>query len=147
MKRYLLAAVAILCLSLGVAVAQNINKALQLSQDSTGAFGIDANNHIYFPGHLNAAGSYAPALSSCGTSPTITGTDTAGVVTEGTGSPITCTLTFNKVFVSTPTCFVNAQTANTTSPLSRSMTVSALTVTHLSQSSVVWNYFCIGNPG
>lgn len=46
-------------------------------------------------------------LSSCGTSPTITGTDVSGNITPGTGSPTACTITFHTGFYSTtPNCVI-----------------------------------------
>lgn len=47
----------------------------------------------------------SPAVSSCGTSPSVSGGDTTGVITLGTGISVTgCTLTFDIPFSSTPVC-------------------------------------------
>jgi hypothetical protein len=46
----------------------------------------------------------APALTSCGTSPAIIGTDLAGTVTMGTGTPTGCVITFNSAKTAAPHC-------------------------------------------
>ena len=147
MKRYFHYALGFaLAFVLGSAVlvgAQNVNKALQLSQDPTGAFGVDTNNNVYFPKHLLGTQT-APAVSSCGTSPSILGTDIAGEVTEGS-TVAACTLTFNQAYLAKPWCVVSAQTANTTSPISYIPYTTGISVTHSIQATgQVWNYFCSG---
>lgn len=64
-------------------------------------------------GSITAAGSIsasriiatgsAPTLSTCGTSPTITGTDSGGTVTTGTGATA-CTVTFSAAFPNGAAC-------------------------------------------
>src|SRR6266446_8338351 len=56
------------------------------------------------PAHVGTAQTTPPALTSCGTSPAITGTDTAGIVTMGTASPTGCVITFNVAYTGTPYC-------------------------------------------
>src|SRR5947209_1683614 len=59
---------------------------------------VAAYNGAYFqfgtatgvPAHVGSAQTTAPALTSCGTSPSIVGTDFAGTVTMGTGTPTGC---------------------------------------------------------
>src|SRR5258708_7527019 len=86
MSKYIILSLLILALGLGLAVAQNITKTLQLSQDATGAFGVDTSNGVYFPGHILSTGKPAPALTACVTAgtPTLVGTDFSGVITAGT---------------------------------------------------------------
>lgn len=52
-------------------------------------------------GHIVTGGS-APTVSSCGTSPSISGNDTAGTVTVGTGVVVACTITFSTARANTP---------------------------------------------
>ena len=59
-----------------------------------------------YSGHQATSGS-APALTSCGTSPTIAGTDTAGLVTMGTASPTGCVITFASAYTTAPYCNVS----------------------------------------
>lgn len=106
MKKFLLISSAVLLWGLGAALAQNITKSIQQSQDPTGAFGVDTNNGVYFPGHILSSGTNRPSPTVTGTgSPTISGTDTAFTVTMGT-SATTATVVFGQAFVSVPTCVI-----------------------------------------
>lgn len=91
--------------------------------------------------HWRTPNTTAPGLSSCGTSPSISGNDVAGEVTMGT-SATGCIITFNAAYVAAPYCTVTWQ--NT--PLaSQSYTVSttAITLTQTSTSSNKVNYHCL----
>lgn len=105
MRKYLLPSALILILGLGFALAQNINRALQLSQDATGAFSVDTNLGVYFPGHvLSPTGGIRPNPTVTGTgTPTISGTDFAGTITMG-ASATTATVVFGTAYVSIPAC-------------------------------------------
>ena len=92
--------------------------------------------------HWRTPNTTAPVLSSCGTSPSISGNDVAGEVTMGTGSPTGCVITFNASYAAAPYCTVTWQ--NT--PLaSQSYTVSttAITLTQTATSSNKVNYHCL----
>lgn len=143
MRKYFLPSALILILGLGLAVGQNINKALQLSQDPTGAFGVDTNNNVYFPGHVLSNGPGTPVLSGtlCAGTPVITGTDTVGVVTDGAASG-GCTMTFNRAYLSAPYCLV---TTPTTTTVNYTASTTSLIVTHATNTNVTWNYFCSGS--
>lgn len=68
-------------------------------------------------GHIitkDATGLGAPSVSSCGTSPSIVGSDSAGRVTIGTGGiTTTCNITFTQAWTNTPLCFVSNESAPT----------------------------------
>jgi hypothetical protein len=49
-------------------------------------------------------GGTAPTLSSCGSSPTVTGGSFGFLITVGTGSPGSCTFTFATSYTTTPSC-------------------------------------------
>lgn len=85
----------------------------------------------------------APALTSCGTSPAITGNDVHGTVTMGTGSPTGCTITFDKAYAAAPACTV---TWRATPLASQSYIVSptAITTTQTATSSNLIDYVCWG---
>lgn len=90
--------------------------------------------------HLISKGT-APALTSCGTSPTIAGTDTAGRVTEGSVAT-GCVITFNKAFGATPACVVTSEAGLV---FSYTTSTTAITVTNVGAlSSTILNYHCIG---
>lgn len=85
----------------------------------------------------------APAVTSCGTSPSIVGSDTAGEVTTGTGTPTACTITFNVAYSAQPYCIVANRTAlaNLTS---YTVSNSAIVLTTPAASSQKIPYHCIG---
>lgn len=84
----------------------------------------------------------APALTSCGTTPAIVGTDLAGTVTMGT-TATGCVITFNSAKSAAPHCVV---TWIATPLASQSYTTSttAITLTQTSASNNVAKYICIG---
>lgn len=85
-----------------------------------------------------------PVVSACGTSPSIVGSDSGGVVTVGGGGAVTaCTLTFAAVFPADQTCTITPR-ANVTAYLSASST-SAITVTFSGDvQGQKFNYNCAG---
>lgn len=91
---------------------------------------------------IATGGTTAPALTSCGTTPAITGTDMAGTVTMGT-TATGCVITFNAAFSAAPVCTV---TWIATPLASQSYTTSttAITLTQTSASNNVVKYICIG---
>ena len=69
---------------------------------------------LLFPVNLKAHQSFTgatPALSSCGTAPTISGNDTLGVITIGTGTVTACTVTFATAWLAAPVCTTVTSTA------------------------------------
>src|SRR5258708_26393774 len=110
MKKYLAPILLILGLGLGLAFAQQITKGIQLSQDATGPIGYDTNGASYFPGHINSNTRVGlpPVLSSCGTAPSSTGSDTAPRLTT-VSAPTTCTITFGVAHVTPPSCVITPQ--------------------------------------
>jgi hypothetical protein len=94
-------------------------------------------------GHIKLS-TTAPALTSCGSSPAITGSDGAGTVTMGTGSPTGCVITFNVAYTSTaPHCVVTWQT-NITS-MQYTISTTAITLVQTGTSSNKVNYVCFAS--
>lgn len=85
----------------------------------------------------------APALTTCGTTPAIVGTDLAGTVTMGTGSPTGCVITFNTAKSSAPHCVV-AWIATPLAAQSYATSTTAITLTQTGTSSNVVKYICVG---
>jgi hypothetical protein len=140
LRRYILPSAIILGWALAFAGAQNINKAIQLSQDNTGAFGVDTNNGVYFPGHILSTGTGRPSPTIAGTAtPTIAGTDSAGLVTTGT-SATTATVTFGQAFLTAPECVVSSQTAAT--PVGYTTSTTQLALTFTTATALKINYWC-----
>jgi hypothetical protein len=88
----------------------------------------------------------APALTSCGTSPAITGTDLAGTVTMGTATPTGCVITFNTAYALAPACVVT-WIATPLASQSYVTSASAITLTQTATSSNVVKYVCVGQAG
>lgn len=134
-----------LALGIGFACAQVISRAIQLSQDTTGAFSIDTNNGIYFPGHvLNTAGVGNPAptvISAVGT-PTVSGTDFAGTITAGTAST-GVNLAFGRAYLTTPTCLAS-WTPTPNSPVSYTPGTTGVQFSQGPQSGNRIAYLCTG---
>lgn len=96
----------------------------------------------YF-GHQYLSGPI-PTLSSCGTSPTITGNDNAGTITVGT-TATGCTVTFARAWTSAPVCTISNQNMSITSTLGYTISTTALTFSQATGfSSNVVNYICVG---
>lgn len=98
------------------------------------------------PAHVSSAQTTAPALTSCGTSPAIVGTDTAGIVTMGTGTPTGCVITFNVAYTATPYCVVS-WIATPLASQSYVTSASAITLTQTATSSNKVQYVCVGQAG
>jgi hypothetical protein len=98
------------------------------------------------PAHLATAQTTAPALTSCGTSPTISGTDTAGTVTMGTGTPTGCVITFNVAYTTAPHCVVT-WIATPLASQSYVTSATAITLTQTATSSNVVKYMCMAPSG
>lgn len=95
-------------------------------------------------GHIRDTGS-SPTLGTCGTSPAISGTDIAGVVTMGTASPTGCVITFATTYASAPYCVVTWQTNIAT--MQYTVSASAITLTQTGTNSNKVNYICRGQSG
>jgi hypothetical protein len=139
-RKYLAPSALILAFGLSLAAAQVVTKSVQLSQDPTGAIGLDAANNAYFPNKLLATRTVAPALTSCGTAPSVvTGNDTLGKFTTGSAAT-TCTLTFNVAYNVAPACIL-APNGNLNFPTYTTSTT-ALTVT-VDVASTTYSYICM----
>jgi len=84
------------------------NNATQIIVTGSGGYvGIGTtspNAKLVVNGHIETTGT-SPAVSSCGTSPSIAGNDNVGTITVGTSSSLTCTITFATAWNNPPTCF------------------------------------------
>lgn len=117
-------------------------------------YGVTPPNGIYFTTnatkvttHFGAGNRAAntPALSSCGTSPTLaTGSnDVHGVVTQG-GSTTGCTITFGTAYTNAPHCVVTNYTAANRA-FTTTVTPTTLVIASLTASDV-FAYACF-SPG
>jgi hypothetical protein len=98
------------------------------------------------PTHIAATQTTPPAVTSCGTgSPSISGTDTAGIVTMGT-SAAGCTITFNVAYSAAPYCVVT-WIATPLASQSYVTSASAITLTQTATSGNKAQYHCIAQSG
>lgn len=94
-------------------------------------------------GHIAASGG-AATVGSCGTSPAITGNDTKGYVTIGSGATTSCVITFNSAFTFAPVCTVTWRGAASAIGVGVAATTTALTVNFTSDAqSLSFNYHCL----
>lgn len=138
LKRYALPSALILLLAGSFAIAQTINRAVQLSQDTSGAFSVDTNNGLYLPNHLFFTGR-TPTIAGTAT-PTIRGSDSAGAITMGTNAT-TAIATFARAWLSTPYCIASTNT-QMLSPIAVGATTTTMSITQVSTSGNIVNYFC-----
>jgi hypothetical protein len=119
--------------------------ALTGAYDFTNAL-ITNGNAAGTPTHIATAQLTPPALTSCGTgSPTIVGTDEAGIVTMGT-SATGCVITFNVAYTAIPFCVVSW----IATPLASQSYVTAaatITTTQTSASGNKLQYICRAQAG
>lgn len=109
---------------------------------TTDRFFVENSGRVTQAGHHIFTGS-APSVSSCGTTPSIVGNDTAGKVTIGTGTVTSCTVTFVTTFANAPICTVTNNTtiqAHTASTSTTALTIAAAT----NMASDVISYTCVG---
>lgn len=140
MRKYLAPSALILILGLGLALAQTITKSVQLSQDNTGPFGVDANFNVYFPAHILNTGNGQPLPTITGTgTPSITGTDTAGIITMGNAATTAIAL-FGRAFVTAPVCVLGWQAVLAAETYSASVT--GITITQTGASANAIGYTC-----
>ncbi|MFL6352715.1 MAG: hypothetical protein ACJ74Z_12825 [Bryobacteraceae bacterium] len=107
--------------------------------NATSASTLQGTGALRIVGGINAA----MLVQSCGTSPTIAGSDSAGVVVVGSGAVTSCTIPFTTAFASSPICTANDNTNFLV--LKPSASTTALTLT--AQSSFngdTLSYICIG---
>lgn len=83
-------------------------------------------------------------LSGCGTSPTVNNyaSDARGTITEGTGSPTGCTLTFRTPFFYSPTCVVTNWASNSSQVSISSVSTTRLVVTNAATNGNKFTYQC-----
>lgn len=97
------------------------------------------------PSHIGTGQATAPALTSCGTTPAITGTDTAGIVTMGT-TATGCVITFTTAYTAVPYCVVT-WIATPLASQSYVTSATAITTTQTSTSNNKLQYICLAQNG
>lgn len=107
-----------------------------------GSVGSGTRGTIQLNGHAKTVGA-APAVSSCGVSPSVAGNDVAGRVTIGTGGVASsCTLTFNQPFTTAPSCVVNDESTSLLLKATATTTTLTITATLFGASDLI-TYHCL----
>ncbi len=124
------------------------NALTRVSIDPTGRVGINQSSPtaaLDVNGHIANSSASSPTIGTCGTNPSITGNDTRGIITLGTGSPTACTITFSSAYVTTPICVVSAYQIDQGSRFYLSaITTTGFTLTQSTgASSKKFTYLCI----
>lgn len=102
-----------------------------------------ADDQVRVDRQLETSGT-APMLSSCGTSPSITGADSSGIITIGSTSTTSCTVTFDTTFGNTPACVITGDNTSVTYAItSRSATAFTFQSSATMEGDTV-SYVCIG---
>lgn len=97
---------------------------------------------------LNTAGAPTQSASTCGTSPTIVGTASAGSIVLGAGPTLPCQLVFAQNFATAPKCAINPEilATGTTTVRATSVLVSGFVITStaalVATDKVSW--ICVG---
>ena len=101
-------------------------------------FGIQADGHVVSSGT-------APSMGTCGSSPSVIGTDMQGAITVGGGVVTSCTLNFANAWANAPVCVESDNSVSVTADV-QSITQTAITFgfsATLSGGGTVW-YHCFG---
>ena len=122
-------------------VASTANRYAWYSSTSTvGGWGVDVSTS----GHLNVTSVAGSTVTACGTAPSISGGDTAGTVTLGSGGVTSCTVTFANPFIAAPFCVVNTTSTATTASASGETAAGFTINVSASASAMTIKYVCIG---
>lgn len=115
----------------------------------SGASNANVSGDLFIGMHMiyqkYAPQSTAPAVTTCGTSPTNVGNDNAGRITVGSGGTDTvCTITFFQAWANAPVCNVQDETTGqqiTLTPTTADLTITGLTPFGAGDSI---SYHCVG---
>ncbi len=131
-----------------------VNASLQVNESTSNFYGLSVSTSATAPyivdvdtfGHINSVGPQ-PFLSSCGTNPTVTGSDNAFSITPGTGSPNSCTVTFAHARNTQPTCILQSGTDTTSSVITYTYNKTQLVATISGVLTTIpsFDVICIGH--
>lgn len=100
-------------------------------------FRVDAFGHVSVPGP-------SPTLSSCGTTPTVVGSDSAFEITVGSVAATGCTATFAHAFSVAPVCTVTNQTVSVANAMTYTVSASAVVISQTGLTSDKVDVICTG---
>jgi hypothetical protein len=123
------------------AATLNVSTTAQINGTTTIGTGTSTLVFLGNVGHWDASGT-APALTSCGGTPSITGSDYAGRVVAGSAAT-GCTITFVNAYVNTPACTVTNQSLGVTNTFTYTVSNSAIAVSQTGLAGDIVDYVCI----
>jgi hypothetical protein len=107
------------------------------SNSTTTLFGITNTGHFF-------GTSTSPILSSCGTAPSVLGSDSHGEVTIGS-TATGCTITFASAYRSAPVCTVTNQSMSIVNAMTYTISTTTLTVSQTGLGGAKVDYICMEN--
>lgn len=110
------------------------------SQNGTPTFAVK------YDGDLVSSGT-TPGMGTCGTSPSVLGTDTAGVITIGGGVVTSCTMNWANTKGSIPVCVMSTNSTAVTGDITTTSTSSITFGFSATLGGGTINYLCFGNKG
>ena len=97
-----------------------------------------------YDGDLISSGT-TPGMGTCGSSPSVFGTDTAGVITIGSGIVTSCTMNWANTKGSVPVCVMSTNSTAVTGDITTTSTSSITFGFSATLGGGTINYICIGN--
>lgn len=129
-----------------IALVRNAAGVLEVDNGTSGVFAQLITSTQTFYGPIVSSGT-APTVSSCGSTPngSVSGTNTAGVITLGGGVVTSCTLNFaNAGFLNPPVCVVSDNSTTVSSSNGTITSNSAVFNTSATLSGGLLYYICMG---
>lgn len=80
----------------------------------------------YASSHLSSRG-FIPSVSSCGTNPSVSGDDSDGIISTGSGTVTACTLTFAAAYTVAPVCVPSTSSTSVNASMSSAPSTTAVT--------------------
>lgn len=101
---------------------------------------------VQYDGHIVSSGT-TPSMGTCGSTPSVNGTDTAGVITVGSGVVTSCTMNFANVWANPPVCVESDNSTAVTGDITTTTTSSITFGFSATLGGGQVNYICFGNKG
>ena len=119
-----------------------LSPSLTFSATRLGINDTSPNATFVVGGHQQFSGT-APTMTSCGTSPSVVGTDNASKITVGSGSVTTCVVTFATAWTNSPACVAqNETTEQSFNVVGTTTGVRVISTTDFASDTV--NFLCFG---
>lgn len=101
---------------------------------------------VQYDGHVVSSGT-TPNMGTCGTSPSVVGTDGAAVITVGSGVVTSCTMNFANVWANPPVCVESDNSTAVTGDITTTTTSSITFGFSATLGGGTVNVICIGQKG